>query len=114
MLAFLERHGRADLFAQRLVRDAEHRRLADGRVLVEHLLELARIDVVATADDQVLLAIDDEVIAVLVDRRDVPGVKPARAHHLARGVVPIPIALHHEWSAHHELAWLAGRHVVVM
>jgi hypothetical protein len=36
-------------------------------VLVEHLLDLARVDVVAAADDQVLLAVDDEEVAVLVD-----------------------------------------------
>jgi len=36
-------------------------------MLVENLLDLTWIDVVAAADDQVLLAVDDEVVAVVVD-----------------------------------------------
>jgi hypothetical protein len=35
-------------------------------VLEQHLLDLARVDVVAAADDEVLLAVDDEEVAVLV------------------------------------------------
>jgi hypothetical protein len=40
-------------------------------VLVEDLLDLARVHVVAAADDHVLLAVDDEEVAVLVDARHV-------------------------------------------
>jgi hypothetical protein len=46
-------------------------------VLVEDLLDLARVDVVAAADDHVLLAVDDEEVAVLVDAGHVARVEPA-------------------------------------
>src|SRR5262249_11309161 len=50
--------GGADLLAQLRVRYADDRRLADARVLVEHFLDLPRVDVEAPADDHVLLAVD--------------------------------------------------------
>ena len=45
--------------------------------LVEHRLDLAGRDVLAAADDQVLLAAGDEQVAVLVQVADVAGVQPA-------------------------------------
>ena len=80
--AVLERDRGADLLAVLVVGHAEHRGLAHGRVLVEDLLDLARVDVVAAADDHVLLAVDDEEVAVLVDGRHVAGVQPAVADRL--------------------------------
>ena len=62
----LQHDRRADLLAERRMRHADHGGLGHVRVLVQHLLDLARVDVVAAADDQVLLAVDDEVVAVLV------------------------------------------------
>src|SRR5581483_4739327 len=43
-----------------IVLDADHRHLLDRRMLVDRLLDAARIDVVARADDEVLDAVDDE------------------------------------------------------
>src|SRR5690348_7933054 len=57
LLALVEHDRGADLLAPLVVGDAEHRRFADLRVLVENLLDLARIDVVTAADNQVLLAV---------------------------------------------------------
>jgi len=50
---------------------------------IEDVLDLARVDVVAAADDQVLLAVDDEVEAVLIAESEIPGVKPAAGECLA-------------------------------
>ena len=50
---------------------------ATAGMLVEHLLDLARVDVVAAADDHVLLAVDDVEVAVLVLAADVAGGEPA-------------------------------------
>jgi hypothetical protein len=47
---------------------------------VEDLLDLARVDVEAVADDHVLLAVDDEVVAVGVPPGQVAGVEPPAAH----------------------------------
>ena len=46
---------------------------------VEHLLDLARIDVVAVADDHVLEPVDEEQVAVVVDVAEVAGREPAVA-----------------------------------
>ena len=77
VVAVLERDRGADLLAQVVVLDADHGDLGDGLVLVERLLDLARVDVVAAADDQVLLAVDDEEVAVLVLLGHVAGEEPA-------------------------------------
>ena len=84
-------------------------------MLVEDLLDLARVHVVAAADDQVLLAIDDEEVPVLVGLGDVAGLEPPLAvDRLGRRVRSVPVALHHVVSADHDLADLAGRHVVAV
>src|SRR3954464_4765022 len=93
-LALLERDGRSDLLAERLVRDAHDGGFPDARVLVEDLLDLARGHVVAAADDQVLLAVDDEEVTVLVDTGHVAGVEPAAAHGLLGRVRALPVAPH--------------------
>ena len=76
-LALLQHDRGAHLLAELVVRHADDGRLLDRRVLVEHLLDLARVDVVAAADDQVLLAVDDEEVAVLVHLGHVAGAEPA-------------------------------------
>src|SRR4051812_47432316 len=107
LLPWLQHDGRRDLLAHRLVGHADHRRLGDRRVLVQDLLDLARIDVVAAADDHVLLAVDDEEVAILVELRHVAGVEPAPAHDLLRRVGPAPVALHDVVAADADLADLA-------
>ena len=72
--ARLERDRRAHLLAERVVRDPDHGRLGDRRMLVQDLLDLPRVDVVPAADDQLLLAVHDEEVAVLVD----PARSPVR------------------------------------
>ena len=115
LLALVEDDRGADLLAPLVVGDADHRRFADLRVLVEHLLDLARVDVVAAADDQVLLAVDDVEVAVLVDAGHVAAVEPAAAHRLRGRVGALPVALHDVVAADHDLADLAlGDRVVVL
>src|ERR1035441_1709880 len=69
-------------------------------MLVEDLLNLARVHVVATSDDHVLLA--------------VAGVKPAVLDRLAGRGGALPIALHHVRAADHDLADLVHRTLVAM
>ena len=49
------------------------------RAREQHLLDLARVDVVAGADDEVLLSVDEEEIAIVVDVADVARRKPSVA-----------------------------------
>src|SRR4051794_27425863 len=114
LVTLLQGHDGDHLLAELGVRHPDHRRLGDRGMLVEDLLDLARIDVVAGADDHVLLAVDDEEVPVLVDLRQVAAVEPAVADRLARGIGPVPIALHHVVPADDDLADLAAMHLVVL
>src|SRR6476646_10533714 len=106
----LERDRRADLLTQLGVRDADNRRLGDLRVLVQHLFDLPRVDVVSAADDQILLPVDDVVIAVLVHPPDVAGAEPAVVRDgLGRRLRPVQIALHDVVAADRDLPDLALR-----
>jgi hypothetical protein len=88
-------------------------------MLVEHLLDLPRVDVVAAANDQVLLPVDDVEVAVLVDPGQVTGVEPAPIrlpcplHGLGGGLGALPVAFHHVRPADDDLADLTLRDLVV-
>src|SRR3954464_12781826 len=114
VLTVLEHHRGADLLPHLLVGHRDHGGLGHGGVLVEDLLDLARVDVVAAADDHVLLAVDDEEVAVLVDAGHVARVEPAVAQDLLRGVVAVPVALHEVVAADRDLADLALAHLVAV
>src|SRR3954454_14535718 len=114
VLTVLEHDRGADLLAHLLVGHRDHGGLGHGGVLVEDLLDLARIDVVAAADDHVLLAVDDEEVAVLVDAGHVARVEPAVVQDLLRGVVAVPVALHQVVAADRDLADLALAHLVAV
>src|SRR5579884_1682961 len=81
---------------------------------VEDLLDLTGIDVVATPDDQVLLAVDNEEEPVLIDRRYIAGVKPASAHHRLGRVLAVPVTAHDERPPHDDLAGLSSRDLLVL
>ena len=63
--------------APSIIRTTHHGGLDHRVVLVENPLDLRAGDVLATRDDHVLEAIDDEEVSVLVADADVPGVEPA-------------------------------------
>src|SRR4051794_16290777 len=69
----LEHDRRAGLLAELVVGEAGECRLDDVGVLVDHLLDLARVDVEPAADDHLLLAVGDEEVALVVDAREVAG-----------------------------------------
>ena len=65
------------LFAHDRVGTADHSGLGHARVRLEHRFDLAGRDVLATADDEVLLAVDQHEVAVVVEVADVTGPQPA-------------------------------------
>ena len=71
---------------------ADHRGLGDGGELVQHVLDLGRIDVLAAGNVHVLPAIDDVVEAFFVDPRGVAGMQPAVGEGRPVGVRPVPVA----------------------
>ena len=82
--AGLRRHDGKDFLAADLVWHADHRALEHAGVPVQHLLDLARIDIFAAADDHVLGSVDDVEVPVGVDIADVTGVQPTVADRLGR------------------------------
>src|SRR5271168_410743 len=77
-------------------------------MLVEDLFDLARIDVEAATDDQILLAVDDVVITVVVNLSDVAGGEPAVGGDGGRRRLrQIPVPLHDVVAADLDLTGLA-------
>src|SRR5579859_4142243 len=85
----------------------DHHRLGYGRMLVEGFLDHAGIDIVAAGDDQILDAVDQEDIAVLIDIADIAGPERSVDEDIGGLVGTAPIALHHLRPAHADLALLA-------
>ena len=82
----------------------DRRRVPDGRVAVQHLVDLAGHDVLAAADDDVLLAIGDVHVAVGVDVADVARVEPAVGERRGGLLRPLLVAGHHVLAAQADLA----------
>src|SRR5262249_52451199 len=97
-----------------VVRAADDGDLAHARVLEQYLLDLARIDVGAAADDDVLGSVLERQIAVGIKGADVPGMQPAVAQRGGGGPRILPIAGHDYVSAAKNLpGFLGGKRTVV-
>ncbi|KAI3480411.1 hypothetical protein L1887_57425 [Cichorium endivia] len=105
-----------DLLAIAIARDADHLHVGHRRVSEEELLQLPRIDVLAPADDHVLVAPGNAHVAVLVHARQVAGVHPARRVDGFGGRRRVaPVAEHHAVATGAQLADLpAGNHVALL
>src|SRR5207237_623152 len=68
---------RRNLVATNLVRCRCHRGLPDCRMAVEDRLDLDRGNILARSADDVLLAIDEMQIAIVVAGDDITGMKPS-------------------------------------
>ena len=75
----------------------------------QHVLDVARIDVEAAANDEVLDAVNDVEVAVVIEVADVAGVQPAVTHRRRGRLRTVPVAGHEHRSADADLAVLAGR-----
>jgi hypothetical protein len=67
----------ADFFTMLLVGDPDHGGIAHAGARPQHVFDLARVDVVARPDDQLLLAIDKEEVALRIEVTNVAGQQPA-------------------------------------
>src|SRR5580692_9576222 len=71
-----------DLLAPFRMRPADHRRLDDIGMAQQNLLDLARIDVAAAADDHVLRPVAQRDEPVRVHAAEIAGMEPAAAQRL--------------------------------
>src|SRR6516164_11344339 len=86
-------HGETNLFAEPLVGDREGGTAGDRGVAHRHILDPRRMNVVATPDDQVLLAADDIEAALVVEPAEIAAHEPSRSVERLLGrllVVEIP------------------------
>src|SRR3954451_19896486 len=99
---------RDDLLAPALRGHAGHHRLRDARVLLEHDLHLARVDVQAPADDELLAAAGDlEAAVVRIQAPEVAGPEPAVGRERLLGRLrTVPVAPEYLRAAHEDLAGL--------
>src|SRR5258707_574564 len=95
-------------FAPVGILDADHQRFFHVRVLVDRLLDHLRIDVEAARKDHVLLAVENEEVAVFIHGADVAAQKTAIRKGCGRFVRPVPVALHHVLALDPQLADIAG------
>jgi hypothetical protein len=97
-----------DLLAPFLMPAADDRDFGDRCMRLQHFLDLARIDVGAAADDQILRPILERQESVAVLRAEIAGVQPAAGERIRRSLGVAPIALHHRRPAHQYFADGAG------
>ena len=88
------RDERDHLLAQQRVRPADDRCRGNCRVQQQHVLDVARVDVEAAADDEVLAAVHHHQVAVGVDVPDVAGVQPPVHDRSSRRRLVPPVAGH--------------------
>ena len=86
--AALERDEGLDHFAGGRVRNTDHARLGNRRVLHQRAFHLERADEMAGALDDIVSAADEPVIALLVAHREVAGEIPARPRSIC-GIAPL-------------------------
>src|SRR5207302_5265598 len=101
----------AHLFTVLDVRHADGLHVADFRMRVQELFDLARVDVFAAPNDHVLQPAHDVDVAVLAHHGKIAGVHPARAVDCGgrRGRV-VPVSQHHGVPPRAQLAGPAARH----
>ena len=106
-----EPHHRRHRFAVARVGHPDDRGFGDGGVLVERGLDLGGVHVLAAADDDVLQAVDDVQVSVLVEPAHVAGSEPAVVGQRGRGRLGVvEVAAEHGRAPQPDLAGLAGRH----
>src|SRR4029078_309536 len=110
-MAGLDRDDRHADFAPLLTGNANDGGLGHGGELMQHALDLGRIDVLAAGNVHVLPAVDDVIETFLVDPRGVAGVQPAVGEGGGVGVGPVPVTGRDIWAANPEFAELTDRSV---
>ena len=83
-------------------------------MLEQHLLDLARIDVGATADDDVLGSVLERQVPVGIEAADIPRMQPSVAQSGGGGLRILPISRHHHISATDNFTCFSNRQRAVL
>src|SRR5262245_58921425 len=103
-LARLEDNERFGHLAPPIIGHSNNCALQNERVGIDCLFDFDGRDVLAARYDDVLLAVDDQEIALLINQSHVAGVQPAAAQSLSGFFGALPIARHDIIGAHYNLA----------
>ena len=100
-MARAQHHEAERRLAPFIVRDADDATVEHRGVLLEYRLDVGGKDVLAAGEDHVLLAVDDEKIAILVEPAEVAGAQPGPPfrvvpQRLGGGLVAVVVTAHHE------------------
>ena len=96
------------------MRNPEDHRGRDRWVVDDDLFHLARIDVVAAGDDDVLCPVEQVEVTLVVEEADIAGVQPTVSQGLGRGFRVVPIARHHYFAAGDDFTDFALRKLTVV
>ena len=107
-------HRRVHRFAPVIVRNADDGAFGNRWMLRQYGLDIARIDVEATGDDDFAQTVAQEQVSTLVEHAEIAGVQPAVDDRLGCLVRHVEIAGHHEIAAHDDLALFARRQQVAV
>src|SRR6266536_6108311 len=93
LCSILQHDERGNFFPVERVGNADGCRRGDRRMLIEHFINLARINIFATANDHVGFAVHDVKESILVAIADIASMKPAVAERLfgCRGILEITL-----------------------
>src|ERR1700694_2707072 len=86
-----DNHGR-DQLTPSLVWSPDNSGLEYGRMLLQHLLHLVRVNVEPSGNDHFVLPINQEKESLVIESSDVAGVNPPATHYLEhpiRGLLPV-------------------------
>ena len=89
------------------MRQADHGGVLHGGMGEQRFLDLDGGDILAAGLDHVLLAVEEQHLAVFVDQREIAGVMPAEFARLFGRLRILVIAHHHVRPAMHQFAGLA-------
>src|SRR5258708_25829323 len=98
-----------DLFAHTLRWYTDHRRLDHRRVPVEHLFDVAGVDIEPAANNQVLLTFNDIQVTIFIEASHIARVQPPIPHCRLRLRRHIVVALDYVGAACDNLTNLADR-----
>src|SRR5690606_15118286 len=87
-----------------------HRHFGHGRMPVKHILHFNGGNIFTAGNDDVLGAVADLDITILMPDRQVAGMEPATFKGLFGGPGVFQVALHDQVTAHHDLTHGAAIH----
>src|SRR5205807_8849459 len=87
-------YNRLDTFAPQWVGNTDHCDFVDRRVLEQDLLDLPRVDIIASANDHIFLTVEQVEVALCIHHTDIACMKTSPSQRLSRLVRSISVHRH--------------------